>query len=138
MIDRIDGLRLLVESQRVRWQRWNLLEAVGWTLSALWAYFLLAVLLDNLVHLPMWGRFATAGGLCAVFVWFGRQLARRWKERHATEDEIALAMERRCAGNVQNRLINALQLSREAAQGQYALGCLRRLFETLVTGLARD
>ena len=121
MIDRIESLRRLVESQRVRWQRWNLLEALGWTLSALWAYFLLAVLLDNLVHLPMWGRFATATGLCAVFIWFGRRLALRWKERHVTEDEIALAMERRCAGNVQNRLINALQLSREGAQGQYAL-----------------
>ena len=63
----------------------------------------------------------SSSGLCAVLVWFGRGLARRWRERHATEDEIALAIERRCAGNVQNQLINALQLSREAAQGQYAL-----------------
>jgi hypothetical protein len=121
MIDHLDSLRLLVATQRDRWQRWNLLEALGGTLSALWAYFLLAVLVDNLVHLPMWGRFATASGLCAVLIWFGRHLTRRWKERFATEDEIALAMERRFAGQAQNRLINALQLGREAAQGQYAL-----------------
>ncbi len=116
-MDRIDTLRQLVESQRVRWQRWNLLEALGWTLSALWAYFLVAILVDSLAHLPMWGRVATAGGLCAVLFRFGRGLARRWQERHATEDEVALAMERRFSGRIQNRLINTLQLSREAAQG---------------------
>ena len=121
MIDRLDSLRHLVETQRVRWQRWNLLEALGWTLSALWAYFLVAVLVDNLVHLPIWARLATASGLCAVLFWFGRGLARRWHARHATEDEIALSIERRFAGQIQNRLINTLQLSREAAQGQYAL-----------------
>ncbi len=121
MIDRIDGLRHLMESQRTRWQRWNLLEALGGTLSAVWGYFLLAVLVDNLVHLPMWGRLATASGLAVVLFWFGRSLARRWRERHATVDEIALAIERRFAGQIQNRLINTLQLSREAAKGQYAL-----------------
>ncbi len=121
MIDRIDSLRQLVESQRVRWQRWNMLEALGWTLSAIWAYFLVAVLVDNIAHLPMWGRVGTAGGFCAVLFWFGRGLARRWQERHATEDEIALAMERRSAVDVQNRLINALQLSRETAHGRYTL-----------------
>ncbi len=121
MIDRIDGLRHLMESQRTRWQRWNLLGALGWTLSAVWGYFLLAVLVDNLVHLPIWGRLATASGLAVVLFWFGRSLAQRWHERHATVDEIALAIERRFAGQIQNRLINTLQLSRESAQGQYAL-----------------
>ena len=121
MIDRIDGLRQFVETQRNRWQRWNLLEALGWTLSAVWAYFLVAVLVDSLVHLPIWGRLATASGLCGVLFWFGRGLARRWHARPATEDEIALSIERRFAGQIQNRLINTLQLSREAAQGQYAL-----------------
>src|SRR5690349_745090 len=121
MIDRIENLRQFVQTQRVRWQRWNLLEALGWTLSGVWAYFLIAVLIDNLAHLPMLGRFATTVGLVAVLGWLGRQLMVRWQQRHASEDEIALALERRATENVQNRLINALQLSRETAQGQYAL-----------------
>ncbi len=121
MIDRIETLRQFVQTQRARWQRWGLLEALGWTLSGLWAYFLIAVLVDNLAHLPMLGRLATALGLLAVLAFLGRALALRWQQRHATEDEIALALERRSNENVQNRLINALQLSRESAQGQYAL-----------------
>ena len=121
MIDRIDSLQQLVQSQRVRWKRWNQLEALGWTLSALWAYFLVAILVDSLAHFPIGGRVATSIGLCGVLYWFGRGLARRWQERHATEDEVALAIERRFAGQIQNRLINTLQLSREAAKGQYVL-----------------
>jgi hypothetical protein len=90
-------------------------------LSAVWAYFLVAVLVDDLIHLPMWGRLATAAGLGAAMVWGGRGLVRCWRERHTTEDEIALAIERRFDGRIQNRLINALQLSRESAQERYAL-----------------
>jgi hypothetical protein len=121
MADRIDGFRQTVESQRVRWQRWHLLEGLGWTLSAVWAYFLLAVALDNWAHLPTWGRVLAAGGLCGVVVSLTRAFAARWLTRHATEDEVALAIERRSPVPMRNRLINALQLSREPVQGQYAL-----------------
>lgn len=101
------------------------MEAIGWTLSALWAYFLVAVLVDNVAHLPMWEHVVTAGGLGAVLFWFGRGLTLRWQERNATEDEVALAIERRFSGQIQNRLINTSQLSREA--GQWLLSSVREM-----------
>jgi len=121
MIDRIEALQRFVSTQRARWQRWHLLEAFGWTLSGLLAYFLIAVLIDNVTHLPTLGRFATAAGLVLVLAWLGRNLLARWNERAATEDEIALAIEKRATGKIENRLINALQIGRETAHAQYAL-----------------
>ncbi|MDA0833488.1 MAG: hypothetical protein O2955_02030 [Planctomycetota bacterium] len=121
MIDRIESLQGLMKSQRLRWQRWHLLEAVGWTLSGLLGYFLIAVLIDNVAHLPILGRFALTIGLILMIGWLGRHLVARLLQRPVTEDEIALAIERRTHGVVENRLINALQIGRESAQGQYAL-----------------
>ncbi|MGE3408407.1 MAG: hypothetical protein AB7I37_16430 [Pirellulales bacterium] len=121
MTERIDSLRNLVTTQRLRWQRLRWLQAFGWGISALLGYFLAAVLIDNLVHLPVLGRALVAAGLAGVLVWLGRGLLMHWRERKATEDEIALSIERRTPGGLQNRLINALQIARDASTGDAAL-----------------
>src|SRR5262245_7144594 len=112
MSSRIDGLARIVEKQRARWQQLQLLEGAGLAVSGIVAYFLAVVLLDNFARLPVAGRWFAAIGFVAAWVWFGRLALGRWRNRHATEDEIALAIEGRTVGGFQNRLINSLQIGR--------------------------
>jgi len=109
----------LVETQRVRWQQLQLLEGAGLAVSGIVACFLAAVLLDSFARLPVAGRCLAALTLAAAWAWFGRLALHRWRRRRATEDEIALAIERRTPGGFQNRLINTLQIGR-AAEGPMA------------------
>src|SRR5579871_4659936 len=117
MNTRLDGLARLVEKQRSRWQQLQLLEGVGLAVAGVVAYFLVVVLLDNFARLPVSGRWLAAAGWVAAWVWFGRLALRRWRKRHATEDEVALAIEGRTAGGFENRLINTLQIGRLAPVG---------------------
>ncbi len=81
-------------------------------LCYLWVVFSL----DILVHLPRWGRVATSAAFFAVLVVLGRWIIRRWKDVRLTEDEVALAIERETPGT-SNRLINSLQIARDASTG---------------------
>lgn len=113
MSSHIDGLVRVVQQQRARWQQLQLLEGAGLAISGVVAYFLAVILLDNFARLPVAGRWLAAFGFVAAWTWFGRLAYRRWRNRHASEDEVALAMEGRRTGGFQNRLINTLQIGRE-------------------------
>lgn len=110
-------MRRLVGRNASRWKRLRVLEAAGLALSAPLAYLWSAFLLDNAIHLPVWGRLLAALGLVALVLVLGVRLVRRMRDLRLSEDEVALAIERQTPGGVQNRLINALQLARGAGIG---------------------
>lgn len=116
MSTRINPLVRVVHEQRSRWQQLQLLEGGGLAIAGIVAYFLAVVLLDNFTRFPVAGRWLAAAGFVAACVWCGRLAYTRWRKRHATEDEIALAIEARSPGGFQNRLINTLQIGRVAAE----------------------
>ncbi|MAE62381.1 MAG: hypothetical protein CMJ49_13625 [Planctomycetaceae bacterium] len=111
-----DGLVHLVHHGRRRWRLLIFAEALGLTIAAPLAYLWLIFLLDQMVHLPIWGR-ALA---CAVFLACVMSLVivmiRRWRRAQLTDDQVALAIERRTPGGLENRLINAIQLKRDHAR----------------------
>ena len=105
-------LRQLVAANTRRWKMFILLEAVGLALAAPLGYLWLVLLLDNLVHLSFFGRTLASLGLLGGIGWATWYLVQRWRAVHLTEDQVALAIEQKTPGGVQNRLINALQLAR--------------------------
>jgi hypothetical protein len=109
----VDQLRQLVERNSRRWKRLVLLEAVGLAIAAPLAYLWVVFFLDVQFHLSGLGRWAASltflGSVLGVAAW----LKRRWRAIHLTEDQVALAMEQRTPGGVQNRLINAVQIARD-------------------------
>jgi hypothetical protein len=109
----VAGLRHLVRDSGRRWKVVLAAEAVGLAVSAPLAYLWLVCLLDNQLHLPTLGRLLASLGLVAGLAWAGRHLARRWRSLRLSEDQVALAIERRTPGQLQNRLINAVQIARE-------------------------
>ena len=108
-------LRQLVNENTRRWKLVIVLESLGFALAAPLAYLWLVLLVDNQVHLPLFGRVLANLGLLGGIGWAGYHLVRRWRSIRLTEDEVALAIERSTPGGVQNRVINALQLSRETS-----------------------
>jgi hypothetical protein len=109
----VAGLRQLVQHNRRRWRLLVLIEAISLAISAPLAYLWLVFLLDNFFHLSVVGRLLASLGFLAGLVWAGRLLLRRWRSLHLSEDQVALAIERRTPGPLHNRLINAMQLARE-------------------------
>ena len=107
-------LQRLVAANRRRWKTIFLLEAVGLVVAASLAYLWIVFFLDNQWHLPMAGRLLASLGFLAGAAWLIVRLVRRWRDFHPSEDRVALAMEQRTPGGVQNRLINAVQLARDA------------------------
>jgi hypothetical protein len=110
----VEQLRRLVGRNAVRWKVLGVLEAAGLAVAVPLGYLWAAFLLDNALHLPVWGRLLAAAGFVAALVLPAARLVRRLKALTLTEDEVALAIERQTPGGVQNRLVNALQLSRGA------------------------
>ncbi len=111
----IDSLRALIAKNTRRWKMLIVLEALGLIVSVPLAYLWVAFLADNYFHLPMWGRIFIllffVGG-AGYMIW---SLIKRWKQLHFTEDQVALAMEKR-SGGLENRIINSIQLAREGAR----------------------
>jgi hypothetical protein len=103
----------LVARNARRWKRLTFLEALGLAVAAPLGYLWLIFLLDNLIHLPVWGRVLASLGFVAAAGWLVVALVRRWRQLHLGEDQVALAIERHTPGGVQNRLINAIQLARD-------------------------
>jgi len=110
----LQHMRSLVGQNSRRWKLLAALEGVGLVVSALLGYLLLLFWLDHVLHLPRVGRFIASAGLLTGLIVLGVQFKRRWKLLRLTEDQVALAMESRTRGGFQNRLINALQLSRSS------------------------
>lgn len=111
---KLEQLRTLVEGNRARWRRLILLEALGLAVAVPLAYLWMVFILDNLVHLPGWGRFLASVTFISGVSFLIYRLAARFRQQRLSEDQVALAMEQRTPGGVQNRLINALQLARDS------------------------
>lgn len=116
----IAELEQLVERGRARWRRLILAEAASLAIATPLAYLWGVFLVDNVIHLPTWALLLANAAFLLCVVWAGRRLLRSWRRARFTTDQVALAIERRTAGGVENRLINALQLARGAAVGQRA------------------
>ena len=111
----VEKIHLLVEDGRARWRRLSLLRDAGlfMALPLLFLWFIFRV--DNLAHLPVWARAAANVCFIAGVAWFLFRLFRVWRTSRFTHDQVALAIEQRALGRLQNRLINAIQLSRKGS-----------------------
>jgi hypothetical protein len=118
----VEQLHSLVRRGGRRWRRLALLRAAGLFVAAVLAYLWLAFFLDNWLHLPVWGRTLAALGFVAVLALSVDRLRRLRRSLVLTPDAVALAMERRTPGGLQNRLINTLQIAREHGTGRLDLG----------------
>ena len=116
LIEALEELRSVVERGRRRLTILVLVESLGITLAAVLAYLWLVFLVDNIVHLSMPGRLAANVLFCAGVGALSVRQYRKWRRAKLTEDGVALAIERRTAGGVENRLINAIQLARDSAE----------------------
>ena len=109
----IAELRRLVHKGNQQWKRLVILKAGGLTIAVPLGYLWLVFLLDNILHLP------TAGRMIALLIFFGgvvwmiARLAAHWRQLHFSEDQVALAIEHRTPGRMENRLINSIQLARQ-------------------------
>lgn len=110
----VDRLKRLVQRNSRQWKSVIVLEALGLALAAPLAYLWLVFFLDNRLHLPVLGRLLAGLGFLAGVGWSVTHLVRRWRGLQLSEDQVALAIERRTPGKVHNRLINAVQLARAA------------------------
>src|SRR6516164_6449644 len=88
-------IRRLVATNARRWRGVVVCEALGLALAVPVAYFLLFVLLDQQLHLPVWGRLIASLGLLTLVVGLVGRLFVRWRALRLTEDQVALAIERR-------------------------------------------
>ena len=113
-VDMVRQVRGLVERNRQRWRALMLVEGVASFLAVPLAYLLLVFAADNVMHLPTWGRVAAQLLLLALIGLQGWRLMRRWRQLSLSEDEVALAIERRTPGGLQNQLINSVQLGRDS------------------------
>jgi hypothetical protein len=113
-IEPLQRIRGLVQANTRRWKRIILLESVGLAVAAPLGYLWFVFFLDNQLHLPMVGRLLASVGLLAGIGGAVAHLVRRWRSIQLTDDQVALAIERSTPGGVQNRLINAMQLTRAA------------------------
>jgi hypothetical protein len=127
----VKQMRQLVGRNASRWRRLRILEAAGLAVAVPLAYLWTIFFLDNTLHLPVWGRLLAALGFVAVLVLLGARLVRRLGLLALTEDEVALAIERQTPGGVQNRLINALQLSRGPAATDFTPAVVRENYSSL-------
>ena len=109
----VEQLRGVVKCGRRRWAAVIVVQAVTSAMVALLAYLLFVLWLDNVVHLPVWGRLAASAVFYLAVIAVGYRLW-RWRRRvRLSLDQVALAIERRSEGALHNRLVNALQLARQ-------------------------
>lgn len=117
----VRDLRQMIRRGRRRWQMFILLEAVSLAVAAPLAWLWLVFLIDNVFHLPPLGLVAANLLFLGCVIWMGSRLVSSWRRARFSEDQVALAIEKRTEGGLQNRLINALQISRGEISGDEAL-----------------
>ncbi|MCE9605989.1 MAG: hypothetical protein K8U03_13925 [Planctomycetia bacterium] len=132
---RLRQVRLLVDGNMRRWKLLTLLEGFGFAVSILLAYLLVVVWLDDTFHLPRLGRILAGSGLLIGLAVIAVGLVRRRRRLRMSEDQVALAIERRTQGGLQNRLINALQLARTTDASSLEIS--RAVIEENVAGMQR-
>jgi HPt (histidine-containing phosphotransfer) domain-containing protein len=111
----IENLRALIAKNTRRWKMLIVLEALALIIAVPLAFLWIAFATDNYFHLPMWGRILVLLAFVGVSGYLIWSLIKRWKQLNFTEDQVALAMEKR-SGGLENRLINSIQLAREGAR----------------------
>lgn len=116
----VERLHAVVARGHERWRRLVGLEAIGLAVAAPLAYLWLVFILDNVAPLSRWGRLGANALFWLVVGWLVWRLVQNWRRAHFTEDEVALAIERSTPTRLENRLINAIQLSRTAEGGRDA------------------
>src|SRR6476646_3744895 len=89
-----------------RWRTLVVIEAVVGVGAILLACFMLAVVLDGFLYLPVAGRLAVNAIFVAAAVGLVVRLIQRLRGLQLSDDEVALAIERQTPGGMQNRLIN--------------------------------
>ena len=107
-------LRGLVRRNNRQWTRLILLEAVAGLVAACLGYLWIVFGLDNILHLSVGGRILASGCFLAVLAGFLLRCLRRRRRARFSNDQVALAIERRMPVPMANRLINLIQLAREA------------------------
>ncbi|MEO8205274.1 MAG: hypothetical protein ABI615_03780 [Chthoniobacterales bacterium] len=128
--DLVDQLRSLVQRNTRRWKALIIFQALGLALAIPLGYFLIVILLDNVIHMPTWGRVTACAILLAAVLGCFWWLLSQWRQARFTEDQVALAMEKQTPG-VENRLINALQIAREGNQGNYSEAVIQENYQRL-------
>ncbi len=108
-------LRALIAKNTRRWKLLIVLEALALIVAVPLAFLWIAFATDNYFHLPMWGRILVLIAFLGVSGYLIWSLINRWKQLNFTEDQVALAMEKR-SGGLENRIINSIQLAREGAR----------------------
>lgn len=109
------SLQRLVRAGNRRWKRLMVLEAMGLAVAAPLALLWTIVLMDSVFHFATVWRWSAAGVFLLGALWQVQRLRASWRQAAFTDEQVALAMERNTPGGVENRLINALQLSSGAA-----------------------
>lgn len=108
-----EELRQVVRRSNRRWKRLILLETIAWLIAAPLGYLWVVFLLDNILHLPVIGRVLAIAFFSLILIGFLAHCLRQWRQARFTDDQVALAIERRTAVPMENRLINLIQLSRD-------------------------
>lgn len=138
----------LIAHQQRRERRLGILAAGGTAVAGCLGYLWLAVWIDSTIHLATLGRFIAWGGFLTLAAWLLLRVVSRARLGVRTQDEVALAIERRTGVDLENRLINTVQLSRDVdssavpmaeavvAENQRALG-EARLEDQASTGPTR-
>jgi len=107
-------IRQLIGDNMHRWKRLVLAQSAALLVAIPLIYFWTLLLMDSFVHFHRGMRTAIGLGLLLIVFAVGRMQWRRWRALRLTEDEVALAIERRTGKEIDNRLINAVQLARES------------------------
>jgi len=126
-------LRRKLEAVRTHQRGVWLREGVGLLLAAIIPALGLAMLLDNLVHLPMVIRILILGGLIAGVVVLIRR-AGRMIARPITAEQIAVKVESKYP-EIDNRLINSLLLAQEDDEESFEL--IREIVESGVSDASK-
>lgn len=114
------AIQTIVAQNGTRWRRLTLLEGIGLVIATPLGFLWVVFLVDNVLHLSMPGRIIALLIFLAGTAYLATRLVRRWKQLKLTEDQVALAIEKRTPNGVDNRLINAIQIARDG-KGEHRL-----------------
>lgn len=112
--DAMASLRAVVKRKNAYWQRLVVLKAGAFSIALPLAYLGLIFSLDGIIHLSILGRFLASLVLFVIVTWVSRRFIGQWKRSRFSDDQVALAIERRTPARLENRLINSIQISRSA------------------------
>ena len=84
--DALERMQQWVDRGARRWRRLILLEAASLAIAQPLAYLWLVFMLDNHLHLPVWGRWAAILLFLGGVAWLCRRLVHDWMRTHFTDE----------------------------------------------------